>query len=525
LVAPLAAQSPPPLDKTELIRLLTNPLFAQTELADVVRRSCLTFHPTERDWSDLRSAGAGGEVIASAAVCDTRRTTSSAVNSAASEKPLPQPITAVAQPAEIVLTAGNAPTVRVRLSRGRTPIRRTTLALRGTTALGLPRDASAVTDDSGIAVFRLPTVSRVGSHQFEIRTGAGATLPGQPAVMLSVKSARPNRLRVTPDYVAFRGGDTTTTIVAAVTDSLGNPVSGEGVDMNGGIRAPLTGVTDSAGRATFTLMANSVSRGGSVQVRVRGLAAVDAARGMGMTEQEILTRVEIPIALPLIISGLRSATLQIVSTATVAAYVALGGLGRYVIDGLSLRDFPQMLTGECFSIPSARPVSTMCWITESIVSTTFNPSCGSTSCSRIGTTSRRCPSVSVTRPCSHISGIDRPLVPRALGAHRLADAGSHHADHVRRRSESQRQHREDEQLWAREDAAGVERRDFVLVEVETDHIVAKIGKTGARYQPHVSAADDGDLHFPFSSVATSELMRASTSSGCAARVTGRPMTR
>jgi len=226
LVAPLAAQSPPPLDKTELIRLLTNPLFAQTELADVVRRSCLTFHPTERDWSDLRSAGAGGEVIASAAVCDTRRTTSSAVNSAASEKPLPQPITAVAQPAEIVLTAGNAPTVRVRLSRGRTPIRRTTLALRGTTALGLPRDASAVTDDSGIAVFRLPSVSRVGSHQFEIRTGAGATLPGQPAVMLSVKSARPNRLRVTPDYVAFRSGDTTTTIVAAVTDSLGNPVSG-----------------------------------------------------------------------------------------------------------------------------------------------------------------------------------------------------------------------------------------------------------------------------------------------------------
>jgi osmoprotectant transport system permease protein len=74
-------------------------------------------------------------------------------------------------------------------------------------------------------------------------------------------------------------------------------------------------------------------------------STIDAARGMGMTESEILGRVEIPIAMPLIISGLRSATLQIVSTATVAAYVALGGLGRYVIDGLSLRDFPQMLTG------------------------------------------------------------------------------------------------------------------------------------------------------------------------------------
>jgi hypothetical protein len=273
-VAPLAAQSPPPLDKTELIRLLTNPLFAQTEVADVVRRSCLRFHPTERDWADLRSAGAGGEVIASAAACDTRRTTSSAGNAAVNEEP-PQPITAVALPGEIVMTAGNAPTVRVRLSRGRTPVRRTTLALRGTTALGLPRDASAVTDDSGIAVFRLPSVSRVGSHQFEIRTGSGAALPGQPTVLLSVRSARPGRLRVTPDYIAFRGSDTTATIVASVTDSLGNPVSGEGVDMNGAIRAPITAVTDSAGRATFTLMTNSVARGGAVQVRVRGLAPVD----------------------------------------------------------------------------------------------------------------------------------------------------------------------------------------------------------------------------------------------------------
>ena len=74
-------------------------------------------------------------------------------------------------------------------------------------------------------------------------------------------------------------------------------------------------------------------------------ATIDAARGMGMTGREILTKVEIPIALPLIISGLRGATLQIVSTATIAALVSLGGLGRYVVDGLKLRDFPQMFTG------------------------------------------------------------------------------------------------------------------------------------------------------------------------------------
>jgi len=60
---------------------------------------------------------------------------------------------------------------------------------------------------------------------------------------------------------------------------------------------------------------------------------VDAARGMGMTEPQIVRRVELPVALPLILAGLRSATLQVIATATVAAFVSLGGLGRYVIDG------------------------------------------------------------------------------------------------------------------------------------------------------------------------------------------------
>lgn len=74
-------------------------------------------------------------------------------------------------------------------------------------------------------------------------------------------------------------------------------------------------------------------------------AARDAARGMGMTGLQTLVRVEIPCALPLIISGIRSAVLQIVSTATVAAYVSLGGLGRYLIDGQAQNDYTQMSAG------------------------------------------------------------------------------------------------------------------------------------------------------------------------------------
>jgi len=74
-------------------------------------------------------------------------------------------------------------------------------------------------------------------------------------------------------------------------------------------------------------------------------AVRDAAEGMGMTGRQVLLRVEFPCALPLILSGVRAAVLQCVATATVAAYVSLGGFGRYVVDGLASRDFPQMASG------------------------------------------------------------------------------------------------------------------------------------------------------------------------------------
>ena len=74
-------------------------------------------------------------------------------------------------------------------------------------------------------------------------------------------------------------------------------------------------------------------------------AARDAAYGMGLTGARVLREVELPCALPLLLSGLRGACLQVVATATIAASVSLGGLGRYLIDGLALQDYPQMAGG------------------------------------------------------------------------------------------------------------------------------------------------------------------------------------
>ncbi len=72
---------------------------------------------------------------------------------------------------------------------------------------------------------------------------------------------------------------------------------------------------------------------------------IDAARSMGMGEVRLLLRVEVPNALPLILGGLRTASLQVVATATVAAYASLGGLGRYLIDGIKVRQFHIALVG------------------------------------------------------------------------------------------------------------------------------------------------------------------------------------
>lgn len=72
---------------------------------------------------------------------------------------------------------------------------------------------------------------------------------------------------------------------------------------------------------------------------------VDAARAMGMTERQVLFRVEIPNAAPLMLGGLRNSTLQVIATATVAAYVNLGGLGRYIFDGLALYSYDRVLVG------------------------------------------------------------------------------------------------------------------------------------------------------------------------------------
>lgn len=81
-----------------------------------------------------------------------------------------------------------------------------------------------------------------------------------------------------------------------------------------------------------------------------GVRAVDAdvresARGMGMTGSQLLTRVETPLAMPVIMAGIRTAAVQVIATATLAALIAGGGLGRYIIDGIAQQDNVKLFAG------------------------------------------------------------------------------------------------------------------------------------------------------------------------------------
>jgi osmoprotectant transport system permease protein len=89
---------------------------------------------------------------------------------------------------------------------------------------------------------------------------------------------------------------------------------------------------------------------------------VEAARGQGMTEAQILRRLEIPLAMPLIAAGVRIATLQVIATATLAALIAGGGLGVFIVEG-----FAQGQTGQPMVVAGAFLVALLAIMTEVVL--------------------------------------------------------------------------------------------------------------------------------------------------------------
>src|SRR5437879_10548741 len=82
-----------------------------------------------------------------------------------------------------------------------------------------------------------------------------------------------------------------------------------------------------------------------VAVREVDRDIVEAARGMGLSEGQLLRSIEVPLGLPLILAGIRTAAVNVVATATLGALVAGGALGRFIVDGLALQEYDQLMAG------------------------------------------------------------------------------------------------------------------------------------------------------------------------------------
>jgi len=279
LLALLIIQGSQPLRKTDVIRLLSNPLISKSEVADLIRRNCVAFRPTPRDWADLRDFGADSEVLKSIGGCATTSATQRAAPTL--------PLAAVPLPARLAVAVGSEAVARVQVRRGELPQAGVPLVLRGTSGIpgGPPQDAQARTDANGVALFRFPVGRVPAAYTLEVVTGSGASIPGTPPLELMVGPSGAAVAAVQPGRVELRAGERgPISLVVTVRDSLGNAVPGEVVALQPDLPdmgvAPEARSTDSLGRVTFVVERAAIRHGGKLAIRVRGqqFGSVDVVR-------------------------------------------------------------------------------------------------------------------------------------------------------------------------------------------------------------------------------------------------------
>ena len=303
LPAAAFAQRGAPLLKTDLIELLSSPVIPHQEIADLVRRNCLAFRPTDRDWTDFRSLGAAPDVVASITSCASGRAPAGGGTATAGSSAVATPAPVTATSLQVMLrqprlqaAAGSQVRIVVLAARSGLPQAGAQLMLRGSAGVDGNtggRDMVVATDDSGFAVFPLRVGRRLTSYHLEIAPAAGGTFPGRPAVEVIVRAGAPATATADPREILFDSGlDSLVPVAVTVRDSVGHPVRGEPVVFRAMTAemgfVPDTAVTDSLGRVRMVVARSTIRRKGTIQVQVREkpMAAVDVVIGMPLADAE-----------------------------------------------------------------------------------------------------------------------------------------------------------------------------------------------------------------------------------------------
>jgi osmoprotectant transport system permease protein len=112
------------------------------------------------------------------------------------------------------------------------------------------------------------------------------------------------------------------------------------------IMLPLVGIGFAPALAALTLLAiPPIALGTDIGLSGVPAAVRDAARGLGMTERQVRRRVDWPLALPVVFGGIRTAAVEVVASATLAAFIGGGGLGEYIVNGIEANDRAETLEG------------------------------------------------------------------------------------------------------------------------------------------------------------------------------------
>jgi tetratricopeptide (TPR) repeat protein len=260
--------TPAPLSKSQLIRLVTTSAYTQAELVQIVERSCLSFEPTERDLEDLSSLGAGAPVLGAVQACtDSDGQAASAVAAGAA--------TLTVADRSISGRVGTTVEVAATLRSEGGPVTGRRLLLRGSGDItgGSGSDASATTDDAGRAVFSVQTGTASLVYPLTV-TATQGRLSGNPNVELLVRPGPPARADFSPARLRLGSGAHASRVEITVRDQFGNPIPNALVALElpaaaGG--ATLPGTTDSRGVAGFAVVTTGLRPGDRLGLSAGGV--------------------------------------------------------------------------------------------------------------------------------------------------------------------------------------------------------------------------------------------------------------